>query len=763
MNMARTPLAVAVAVAAMFCVAVAGAAAKPNPHAALDCNYCHLDTPRFGVDTLETVNFWRAEGDEPQLCERCHGPEANFHPLGVTPDPQRRGTQPPKRLPLGKSEAVRDQVVCISCHFLHAADADHALLRGFPGPPIPACSRTGRTCAASATAPGWRSARRTPGTSAPAPSATRPGPSPASRRRSPRPAANSASSATASSPRTTTPASTPTRSGGLHGMPRPAPGQGSPRPSEGRLFRPDPRRGHAQPPPQAHPLLRLPRRREAGPPARRRRGRPLPALPRLREDPGDEPPDDKVPAGYVIPQGWPLSDGAMTCLTCHVAGHAPGSIAGRPDEPAGAPYLLRGADAGQRTTVCFRCHAKSQWAGRNPHQEIARKKTGCTLCHAADPEDGGHREFRRGHQHPLPGLPRRRRPPRRDSPHRDAESRDAGAGVAAARNGAPDYLRDLPRSPPRFPGRPPAAGGQGAVRFLPALPQTLIFYLLFSCPSLYLAPARGKRGGQARGVFRGPTRAGQGCKPHLRRRFRLRLPEEERPQLHGSLPFSRRKNAVLHGESGAADFSLLWLWRGRQCHWFHYEKRGFEFPRGRAVPRRAPGDLPPRVLARPARGKGPQGAPARGQRRRRGALQGESPRPLRPPGPRLSRAPFDHRRHSRGVRHRLGDPGTRRAFPRIGEEGLYPAGTAPGRPVGPARDRRGRRPLPRRGWSSRSTMSPAGWWPSAGGCLRTANRNTSIRRRRRCTTRATSCTGCTGPRMPSAARASASSSRVTST
>ena len=80
MNLARTPLAVAVAVVAMISVAVAGAGAKPNPHAVLDCDYCHLDTPSFGVDTLETVNFWRAEGDEPGLCERCHGPEANFHP-----------------------------------------------------------------------------------------------------------------------------------------------------------------------------------------------------------------------------------------------------------------------------------------------------------------------------------------------------------------------------------------------------------------------------------------------------------------------------------------------------------------------------------------------------------------------------------------------------------------------------------------------------------------------------------------------------------
>ena len=42
-------------------------------------------------------------------------------------------------------------------------------------------------------------------------------------------------------------------------------------------------------------------------------------------------------------------------------------------------------------------------------------------------------------------------------------------------------------------------------------------------------------------------------------------------------------------------------------------------------------------------------------------------------------------------------PGRDVALPRIGEEGLHPAGAAPGRPVGPARDRRGRRPLPRAG------------------------------------------------------------------
>ena len=48
-------------------------------------------------------------------------------------------------------------------------------------------------------------------------------------------------------------------------------------------------------------------------------------------------------------------------------------------------HLLRGGAAGERTAVCFECHAKNQWTGRNPHREAAQKKTGCTQCHARQP------------------------------------------------------------------------------------------------------------------------------------------------------------------------------------------------------------------------------------------------------------------------------------------------------------------------------------------------------------------------------------------
>ena len=291
----RTRFVPAAAVVALFFVA-GNAAAKPNPHAALDCGYCHSDTPRFGVDTVDTVNFWRAEGDEPHLCERCHGPEANFHPLGVTPGPTHLGTRPPAHLPLGKSEAVRDQVVCVTCHFVHAANADWALLRGFPGSdesqplrqlagPVPRVPR--RRPREALTARRGRSLLRLLPLDKAAARPAGDGHTGGAQalRVLPRPEEREA--LCRHQPLHGAP--------GLHGMPRPASRQGPSRAPQSRLFRPDPRHGHAQPPSQAHALLRVPRRRQVRPPARRRRGRPLPALSRLRRNPGDEPPDEQGP------------------------------------------------------------------------------------------------------------------------------------------------------------------------------------------------------------------------------------------------------------------------------------------------------------------------------------------------------------------------------------------------------------------------------------------------------------------------------------
>jgi hypothetical protein len=387
MTTVRTPLVLAVAVAALFSAA-AVAATKPNSHAALDCNYCHFDTPRFGVDTLATVNFWRAEGDEPQLCERCHGPEANFHPLGVIPGPTHLGTRLPEWLPLGKTEAVRDQVVCITCHFVHAADADWALLRGFPGssdPDVfPAWQDLCRDCHAAGLEK--RSPHAGDDRSCAFCHSTKPQPGQGA---------------------TLTPAGSrlcefchgrtfrgETHYAGVNPFKKPQECTGCHDPHLGKDHPGRLKAGYIDP--IRDTVTLNPHRRRTlcfachadGKSGPLRSADAVVLCQRCHgsgEIPGMSHPMTKVPAGYTIPQGWPLTDGALTCLTCHVPGHAPGAVAGRPDEAAGAPHLLRGGVAGERTAVCFRCHAREQWAGRNPHQEAAQRKTGCTFCHAKQP------------------------------------------------------------------------------------------------------------------------------------------------------------------------------------------------------------------------------------------------------------------------------------------------------------------------------------------------------------------------------------------
>ena len=386
MNKVRTLLALASAVAAMLCVAVAGAGAKPNPHAVLDCNFCHLDTPRFGVDTLDTVNFWRAEGDEPQLCERCHGPEANFHPLGVTPGPEHLGTRLPDHLPLGESEAVRDQVVCISCHFLHAADADHALLRGFPGSADPGQFANWQDLCRECHGDGL--AKRSPHAGDDRACAFC---------HSIKPLPDQKVTVTPAGSRLcefchgfkdkahyagVNPFKQPQQCTGCHD-----PHLGKDHPARLKAGYLDPIRDMVTLNPHRKRTLCFACHIDgrSGP----LRGTDAVALCQRchgsGEIPGMSHPLPKVPAGYTIPRRWPLTDGALTCLTCHVPGHVPGTVIGGSDEPAASLHLLRGAEAGSRTAVCFQCHTKDQWAGRNPHQEAAQKKAGCTQCHAKQP------------------------------------------------------------------------------------------------------------------------------------------------------------------------------------------------------------------------------------------------------------------------------------------------------------------------------------------------------------------------------------------
>ena len=364
----------------------AGAEARPNPHAAIECSYCHHGNPRFGVDTRETVEFWLAEGDEPQLCERCHTPEQNLHPLGVSPGPDHLGTRRPERLPLGVTEAVRDQVVCTSCHDVHASGADWHLLRGFPGSSQPNLFSS------------WQElCRECHGATL--------------EKRSPH-AGDDRSCALchSSKPQAGQPATVNPRGRKLcqfcHGQlgDRHYKELGPTAPPEDCMVCHEPHLGKDRPgrlrdgyfdPIRDRVTINPHRRRtlcfachgggtsgplrEAGSVALCQRCHGSGSIPGMSH------PLATVSKGIAVPAGWPLENGKLTCLTCHFAGHAPGAVPGWTDEPPNTPHLLRGGVAGDRAAVCFRCHARNQWAGRNPHREAAVERSGCTQCHERRP------------------------------------------------------------------------------------------------------------------------------------------------------------------------------------------------------------------------------------------------------------------------------------------------------------------------------------------------------------------------------------------
>ncbi len=380
MPLARITVAFATLVLALA-PAAARAAHRPNPHAELDCAYCHGETPRFGVDTRETVTFWRAEGDEPWLCERCHAPEENIHPLFVAPGPGRLAPLAPEHLPLGQTEQVRGVVVCTTCHFLHAADADHALLRGFRGAtfpgPAPVLARWQDFC------------RECHGDQL--------------EKRSPH-AGDERSCAFCHSvvPEPGKPAAVTPAAGKLcafcHGVVREMHFSGIvPGPATDDCTAcHDPHLGKDYParlkegfygPIRNAPTINPHGRRSTcfachGDAAGKTLREPDVVATCQRchasgEITGMSHPMHEVPPGYEIPAGWPLAGGALTCVTCHLPGHV----------GDGGRNLLR--HQGERETdVCFRCHRRPEATPLNPHAMVAKSKTGCETCHADRPVYG---------------------------------------------------------------------------------------------------------------------------------------------------------------------------------------------------------------------------------------------------------------------------------------------------------------------------------------------------------------------------------------
>jgi hypothetical protein len=80
--------------------------------------------------------------------------------------------------------------------------------------------------------------------------------------------------------------------------------------------------------------------------------------------------------GVHIPESFPLSDGKVTCLTCHLMPCQGGKVEGN---------LLRGGPYEKRVDVCLTCHMKERYQAVNPHIQVDKDghimKNKCLYCH----------------------------------------------------------------------------------------------------------------------------------------------------------------------------------------------------------------------------------------------------------------------------------------------------------------------------------------------------------------------------------------------
>jgi predicted CXXCH cytochrome family protein len=355
-------------------------AEEGNPHNTRLCLLCHRETPRFGVDTKETVTFRAGSWDDPKLCATCHKPEENLHPLLVAPGAGALGTAVPKNLPLGTSPGFEGKVVCTTCHFIHAADVRHALLRGFPGSQNPGAFGEWQDLCRDCHGAGL--GKRSPHAGDDRACAFCHGQRPQAGK---------------------TPDVLPQGSGlcnFCHGGVQ-----------DGHYDKANPFRDRKLTCLSCHDphlgpesVVRLKKEyqdavRDAITISPHYRGRALceschnADRKTLRfedsvvlcnrchgtgEVVGDIHPLRKVPPEITPPAQWPLKKGFLTCMTCHYAGHK---------EHAGGWKFLRGAPYADRNDFCANCHKPDSFKGRNPHLDI-NAGTGCEFCHAERPVPG---------------------------------------------------------------------------------------------------------------------------------------------------------------------------------------------------------------------------------------------------------------------------------------------------------------------------------------------------------------------------------------
>ncbi|HWR97233.1 MAG TPA: cytochrome c3 family protein [Candidatus Methanoperedens sp.] len=354
-------------------------AAIQNFHNTTPCTACHGETPRFGIDTRKTVTF-KTSADDPALCLSCHAAEEALHPILVPAGSGPAGGQRSTYLPAGSSLAFDGKIVCTSCHFIHAADGRYNLLRGFPGSPDPRYFTSWQEFCSECHGTNLRG-------------------------RSPHRAGE--------------------KSCAYCHPAKPKPGDKQEVTSRGRdlclLCHGTITREHyeqADPfgdrsectgchdphvKPGDNPSLLNAAFFDAAKPSRSIRPHfrkafcfacheNLDDYALLTEDvnglcnrchasgeiAGNIHPLKKVPQGITVPKGWPLADGALTCLTCHEQGH---------EDQERVPKLLRGGPYDKPRDPCWRCHDRDNFNVSDIHKDINEGRR-CEFCHAVRPERG---------------------------------------------------------------------------------------------------------------------------------------------------------------------------------------------------------------------------------------------------------------------------------------------------------------------------------------------------------------------------------------
>ena len=371
------------AILGVFAVAGVAFAATPavasgNPHNLGSCAVCHPVTPRFGIDTRKDVAF-TTSADDPGLCTGCHPPGQHRHPVMVQAGSGPEGARVSRYLAPGSSVGNAGKVVCISCHFIHAADTRSGLLRGLPGSPDPRYFAS--AAAFCEECHGANLASRSPHNGGEAscvfchagwPSKDRKGGLPAGikdrceichrglkdehfaklspfGKRGECLLCHDQHAAASASP---TLLSETYRAAANNSV----------------VIRPHFRRGlcfacHAN---TDDYTLRdedvnvVCDRCHAS-------GKILSNIHPLR----------KVPPSITVPKGWPLANGSLTCLTCHDQGHE--------DQPR-SRFMLHGGPYATPRAVCRNCHTTDLAASR-VHQEINEGRS-CEMCHKTRPTPG---------------------------------------------------------------------------------------------------------------------------------------------------------------------------------------------------------------------------------------------------------------------------------------------------------------------------------------------------------------------------------------